>query len=79
MARGVAPSSSAAFAAIEHDDILAAGFARLLLWTARARCRALERCRPRGTTTSATGARVAAPKTWAPLYAQAMEEVRRAE
>lgn len=31
--RGVAPTIAAVFAAIEHDDLLAAGFARLLLWT----------------------------------------------
>jgi len=32
-ARGVAAESSAAWAALEHDDVLAAAFARLLLWS----------------------------------------------
>lgn len=32
-ARGVLATSQAAWAAMEHDDILAACFARLLLWT----------------------------------------------
>lgn len=31
--RGIAPVPSAVYAALEHDDILAAAFARLLLWT----------------------------------------------
>lgn len=31
--RGVPASASAVYAAIEHDDVLAAAFARLLLWT----------------------------------------------
>ncbi|XQA72084.1 hypothetical protein ACM9XA_11335 [Xanthomonas sacchari] len=31
--RGVAPTIAAVFAALEHDDLLAASFARLLLWT----------------------------------------------
>jgi len=30
---GVAPAVAAVYEAIEHDDVLAAGFARLLLWT----------------------------------------------
>ncbi|WP_440984923.1 hypothetical protein ACQHIH_16055 [Xanthomonas sontii] len=30
---GVAPTIAAAYEALEHDDVLAAGFARLLLWT----------------------------------------------
>ncbi|MFB8829040.1 hypothetical protein ACE0DR_05925 [Azotobacter sp. CWF10] len=32
-ARGVFPAAPAVYAALEHDDILAAAFARLLLWT----------------------------------------------
>lgn len=32
-ARGVAPNDQAVYAALERDDVLAAGFARLLLWT----------------------------------------------
>ncbi|ASL27341.1 hypothetical protein [Azotobacter chroococcum] len=32
-ARGIAPVPSAVYAVLEHDDILAAAFARLLLWT----------------------------------------------
>lgn len=31
--RGVLPTASAAYLAIAHDDVLAAAFARLLLWT----------------------------------------------
>ncbi|MDY4297533.1 MULTISPECIES: hypothetical protein [unclassified Xanthomonas] len=30
---GIAPTIAAVFDALEHDDVLAAGFARLLLWT----------------------------------------------
>lgn len=30
---GVAATPAAVYAALEHDDVLAAGFARLLLWT----------------------------------------------
>lgn len=33
MVQGVKPDSQSAWAALEHDDVLAAGFARLLLWT----------------------------------------------
>ncbi|SFB46022.1 hypothetical protein [Azotobacter beijerinckii] len=32
-ARGVFPAAPAVYAALEHDDTLAAAFARLLLWT----------------------------------------------
>ena len=32
-ARSVAPTTEAVYAALEHDNVLAAGFARLLLWT----------------------------------------------
>lgn len=32
-ARGAAPNDQAVYAALERDDVLAAGFARLLLWT----------------------------------------------
>ncbi|MGP3789407.1 hypothetical protein [Pseudomonas sp. B392_1p] len=31
--RGVEPLADAVYAALEHDDVLAAAFARLLLWT----------------------------------------------
>src|SRR5690606_35921330 len=31
--RGVEPLPAAVYAALEHDDVLAAAFARLLLWT----------------------------------------------
>jgi len=31
--RNVAPTATAVYAALEHDDVLAAAFARLLLWT----------------------------------------------
>lgn len=30
---GIAPTVAAVYEALEHDDVLAAGFARLLLWT----------------------------------------------
>lgn len=33
VARDVAPSSATVYATLETDDVLAAGFARLLLWT----------------------------------------------
>lgn len=33
VARGVAPDPAAVWAALERDDVLAAAFARLLLWT----------------------------------------------
>lgn len=79
-ARGVAPTSMAAFAALERDDILAAGFARLLLWTDP---RPLPRI---GEVQAAWDYYIRNwrpgkphPKTWAPLYAQAMEEVGHAE
>lgn len=32
-ARGVEPTTAAVYARLEHDDVLAAAFARLLLWT----------------------------------------------
>ncbi|SFL64095.1 hypothetical protein [Azotobacter beijerinckii] len=32
-ARNVEPAETAVYAALEHDDVLAAAFARLLLWT----------------------------------------------
>ncbi|MGV6475342.1 hypothetical protein [Azotobacter vinelandii] len=32
-ARGVEPTDASVYATLEHDDILAAAFARLLLWT----------------------------------------------
>lgn len=75
-ARGITPSASAVFAAMEHDDILAAGFARLLLWTdprplpAMGEVQAAWRYYLRNW-------RPGKPheKTWAPLYAEAMEEV----
>lgn len=35
--RGVAPTSAAVYAQLESDDVLAAAFARLLLWTDPAR------------------------------------------
>lgn len=31
--RGVDPVAAAVYPALEHDDVLAAGFARLLMWT----------------------------------------------
>jgi len=75
-ARGLPPRASAVFAAMEHDDILAAGFARLLLWTDPRPLPAI------GDVKAAwqyylRNWRPGRPheKTWAPLYAEAMEEV----
>lgn len=74
--RGVDPSPRAVWDAIERDDVLAAGLARLLLWTDPARLPALG---------DADGAwqlyiRVWRPgkphrSTWADLYGRALAEV----
>ncbi|GAB3484470.1 hypothetical protein [Azotobacter salinestris] len=75
-ARGIAPVPSAVYAALEHDDILAAAFARLLLWTDPAPLPAV------GEVGKAWDLYL---RTWRPgkphrhswdrLYAQAMDEV----
>ena len=75
--RGVDPSPRAVWDAIEHDDVLAAGLARLLLYTDPARLPAL------GAVTAAWDLytrtwRPGKPHrhTWDALYAQALEVVR---
>jgi hypothetical protein len=75
-ARSVIATESAVYAALEHDDVLAAAFARLLLWTDP---------KPLPAIGDEQGAwdlylRVWRPgkphrHTWNALYAQAMEEV----
>jgi len=74
--RGVDPSPRAVWDAIERDDVLAAGLARLLLWTDPARLPALG---------DADGAWQLYVRTWRPgkphrstwpaLYGQALAEV----
>jgi len=74
--RGVDPSPRAVWDAIERDDVLAAGLARLLLWTDPSRLPRLG---------DADGAWQLYVRTWRPgkphrrtwdaLYAQALEEV----
>ncbi|WP_454703469.1 hypothetical protein [Achromobacter pestifer] len=41
-ARGVAPTTAAVYGRLENDDVLAAAFARLLLWTDAARLPAVD-------------------------------------
>lgn len=75
--RGVSPDSRSVWDAIEHDDVLAAGLARLLLWTDPYRLPALG---------DAQGAWDLYLRTWRPgkphrhtwnaLYQQALEAVR---
>lgn len=75
-ARGVPATPSAVYAAIEHDDILAAGLARLLLWSDPFRLPALG---------DAAGAWDLYIRTWRPgkprpadwpeNYAQALEAI----
>ena len=75
--RGVEPTPSSVWSAIEHDDVLAVGLARLLLWTDPAPLPALG---------DADGAWQLYLRTWRPgrphpgswpsLYAQALEVVR---
>ncbi len=75
-ARHVAPTESAVYAALEHDDVLAAGFARLLLWSDAAPLPAL------GDSDAAWVLYVRVwrpgephPETWEGLYALALAEV----
>lgn len=76
MERGVQFNATAIWNAIEHDDVLAAGLARLLLWTDPGRLPRL------GDADGAWRLYVRTwrpgkphPQTWAALYAQAMEAV----
>lgn len=75
--RGVAPAASDVWNAIEHDDILAAGLARLLLYTDPARLPAL------GDESGAWELYLRTwrpgkprPKEWSANYAAALEAVR---
>lgn len=75
-ARGVAPVAEQVYQRLEHDDVLAAAFARLLLWTDP---------RPLPAQGEVTAAWDLYLRTWRPgkphrqtwdaLYAQALEEV----
>lgn len=74
--RGVAPTSAAVYGQLESDDVLAAAFARLLLWTDPAQLPAL--------TDSKSGWDLYArtwrpgkphPQTWPALHALAVAEV----
>ena len=76
-ARGVKPATQDVYHRLEHDDVLAAGFARLLLWTDPHALPAI------GDAQGAWGLyiRVWRPgkphrQTWDALYVQAMEFVR---
>ena len=76
-ARGVAPVASAVYGQLEHDDVLAAGFARLLLYTDR------RRLPERGQEQTAWSYYLhnwrpgkPHPESWPDLYAIAMSEVK---
>lgn len=75
-ARGVEPSEAAVYNALEHDDVLAAAFARLLLWTDPLPLPAPGRA-DAGWNLYLRTWRPGKPHehTWGRLYAQAMEAV----
>lgn len=75
-ARGVDPTEVAVYNALEHDDVLAAAFARLLLWTDPLPLPALGRVDAAWNLYLRTW-RPGRPheRTWAGLYAQALEAV----
>lgn len=75
--RGVQPNDQAAWEAIERDDVLAAAFARLLLYTDPAPLPALGECAKAWDYYLRTW-RPGKPhrRTWDELYAQALEAVR---
>ncbi|WNW11240.1 hypothetical protein RRX38_08760 [Pseudomonas sp. DTU_2021_1001937_2_SI_NGA_ILE_001] len=75
-ARGVAPTADAVHAAMEHDDVLAAAFARLLLWTDPAPLPAVGEVQQAWALYVRTW-RPGKPHrhTWDGFYAQAMEEL----
>ncbi|QMV65198.1 hypothetical protein VUJ49_09135 [Pseudomonas berkeleyensis] len=75
-ARGVPATEDAVYAALEHDDVLAAGFARLLLWSDPRPLPALGEVAAAWDLYIRTW-RPGKPhrRTWAALYAQALEEV----
>ncbi|MFE0843120.1 hypothetical protein [Achromobacter insolitus] len=77
-ARGVKPTATDVYNMLEHDDVLAAAFARLLLWTDPARLPAV------GEVDAAWALYLRTwrpgkphPQTWGGLYAQALVEVGR--
>lgn len=77
MLRGVSLDEQSVWDAIEHDDVLAAGLARLLLWTDPQKLPAL------GDDKAAWNCYIrtwrpgkAKPATWPALYAQAHDAVR---
>lgn len=85
--RGVAPAAPDVWKAIEHDDILAAGLARLLLYTDPARLPALgdesgawelylRTWRPGAYARGDATQRAALRKKWSANYAAALEVVR---
>jgi hypothetical protein len=75
-ARGVPATEDAVYAALEHDDVLAAGFARLLLWSDPRPLPALGEVAAAWDLYMRTW-RPGKPhrRTWDALYAQALEEV----
>ena len=84
--RGVDPSPRAVWDAIEHDDVLAAGLARLLLYTDPARLPGLgdeegawqlylRTWRPGAFTRGTAAKRAELRQKWAKNYAQALEAV----
>ena len=84
--RGVAPTPSDVHAKLEHDDVLAAVFARLLLWTDPKSLPALNDVdgawklylrtwRPGAHTRGTEAQKAALRKKWGGYYAQAMQEV----
>lgn len=85
-ARGVAAVASDVHAKLEHDDVLAAAFARLLLWTDPKSLPALNDVeaawqlylrtwRPGAYTRGTAEQKAALRKKWGVYYAQAMQEV----
>ena len=84
-ARGVAVTTGDAHAALEHDDVLAAAFARLLLWTDPKALPSLNDAegawqlylrtwRPGAHTRGTDEQKAALRKKWGVYYAQAMRE-----
>ena len=84
-ARGVAAAAGAVHTALEHDDVLAAAFARLLLWTDPKPLPALNDVdgawqlylrtwRPGAYTRGTAEQKAALRKKWSTYYAQAMQE-----
>lgn len=83
---GIAPTVSATYAAIEEDDVLAAGFARLLLWTlpdalpkvgdeAEAFAQYIEAWRPGAFTGGTVAKRQALREKWGRNYQAALAAV----